>query len=210
MQIKMGRLRGMLSEQAISRLLTEEDDSLSHETGTSGDSVDSQVDRYFGQYEADAKKSDEPSIDQMESLDWRDLCKGTVLLTEEGQGDKDAEETPDEEAPGADDLTGEDTGKLGMDTLDVEKFANSVVRMIQNYDSLLEIRSTLMRRASTFLKKTYDDQVLQAFEDVLRDDHGMEAGADKRDIDADRFPAPAADRANGSAAPGAGGSGPPG
>ena len=41
----------------------------------------------------------------------------------------------------------------------------------------------------------------------MRDDHGLEAGADKGEINADKFPAPAADRANGSAEPGAGGGG---
>lgn len=211
MKISVGQLRDLLSEQAISRLLNEEDDSISHEEGASGDSVDSQVDRYLGQYETDAKKAEGEDVtpDQMESLDWRDLVKGT-LFTEAGDSDKDAEETPDEEAPGADALTGEDTSKPGLDSLDVEKFANDVVRLVQNYDSLLEVRSTLLRRATNFLKKTYSDEVVTAFTDTLRDDHSMEAGNDKGTLDAEKFPAPTADRANGSAAPGgAGGGGAP-
>ncbi len=205
-QIKMSQLRDLLSEQAISRLLNEEDSSISNESGVSGDSIDSQVDRYLGQYEGDAKKADEPSIDQMESIDWRDLCKG-VVLTEAGQGDKDAGDDEDDAAPGADAMTGEDDNKLGLESLDVPKFVNDVVRLIENYDSLLEVRSTLLRRATSFLKKTYDDEVIKAFQDVLRDEHGMEAGTDKMSIDADRFPAPNADRANGSAEAGMGGGG---
>jgi hypothetical protein len=103
---------------------------------------------------------------------------------------------------------GEDSDKPGLDSIDVEKFANDVVRLVENYDSLLEIRSCLLRRSTDFLKKTYSDDVIKAFEDTLRDDHGMEAGTGKRDVDAERFTAPAADRANGSAQAGGGG-GPP-
>ncbi len=202
----MSQLRDLLSEQAISRLLNEEDSSISHESGTSGDSIDSQVDRYLGQYEGDAKKADEPTIDTMESIDWRDLCKGMVL-NEAGQGDKDTGDDADDAAPGADAMTGEDDDKLGLESLDVPKFVNDVVRLIENYDSLLEIRSTLLRRATSFLKKTYDDEVIKAFQDVLRDEHGMEAGTDKASLDSERFPAPNADRANGSAEAGMGGGG---
>ena len=210
MKISLGTLRSLLNERAISRLLNE-DDSLSHEKGESGDSLDSQVDRYLAEYEQSAKKADgsdsaEPSVDQMEAIDWRDLVKGTVL-TEAGEGDKDEKDDESDAAPGADELTGQDNTKLGTESLDVEDFANSVVRLIDNYDSLLEIRSTLMRRAKTFLKKTYSDDVVKAFEDTLRDDHGMETGTDQMTTNADKFPAPAADRASGSAEPGPGGGG---
>lgn len=200
----------MLSEGAIARILIkEEDDSASHGSGESGDSLDNQVDRYLAQYEGDAKKADtglEASTDQMESIEWRDLVRG--LLLEAGEADKD-EEDADDAAPGADALTGDVTGKLGVDKLDVEKFANDVVRLIENYDSLLEVRNTLVRRAKAFLQKTYDDDVVKGFEDTLRDDHGIEAGKDKADLSAEKFPAPSADRASGDAGPGAGGGGAP-
>lgn len=210
----MGQLRRLFTEGSIAQLLREEDDSASHETGITGASLDSQVDRYLGQYEQDAKKADDgsdpmdPTSGQMESLDWRDLVKGRVILTEAGQDDKDAEDGPDDAAPGADAMTGADTEKPGVDKLDVEAFANDVVRLIENYDSLLEVRNTLLRRATAFLTKNYSDEVVMAFQDTMRDDHGMEAGKDKGEIESDRFPAPSADRASGSAAPGAGGAPP--
>jgi len=201
----MGKLRSLFTEGAIARLLNEEDDSISHESGVSGDSIDAQIDRYFGEYESDSKKVEGADIEQMESVDWRDLLRGT-LITEAGE-DADAmddSDDPDAQAPGAEAMTDDEPDKLKLDTIDVEKFANDIVRLVENYDSLLEVRSTILRRASNFLKKTYDDDVIEAFENVLRDDHGMEAGTDKGAIDADKFPAPAADRASGSAAPGMG------
>jgi hypothetical protein len=188
-------------------------DSKAHSEGASGDSLDNQIDRYLAQYESDSKKTDDdpgvagPGSAQMERIDWRDLVKGFIV--EAGQADKDDAESPDTDAPGADSLTGEDTDKLGLDSLDVAKFADNVVRLIENYDSLLEVKSTLMRRAKNFLVKNYSDEVVGAYEDVLRDDHGMEVGKDKMAIDAEQFPAPPAARAAGSAEPGPGGGGAP-
>jgi hypothetical protein len=217
MKTTLGQLRRLFTEGAISRMLLEDDNSAAHSSGATGDSIDSQVDRYLAQYEGDASKADgegddfdlggdDVSVDQMESIDWRDLVKG-VLITEAGEGDKD-EEGPEDAAPGAEDMTGDEPEKLGLEKLDVEKFANDVVRLIQNYDSLLEVKSTLLRRAMSFLEKTYDDEVMKAFEDTLRDDHGMEAGKDSNELSAERFPAPNADRAAGSAQAGGGGGAP--
>ena len=76
MKIRMGELRGLLNERAIARLLNEEDDSMAHESGISGDSIDSQIDRYLAQYESDAKQVEDIGSSQMESIDWRDLVRG--------------------------------------------------------------------------------------------------------------------------------------
>lgn len=210
----MGQLRSLFQEGAIARLLREEDDSMAHESGASGASLDAQVDRYLGEYESSAKKEEgdapdgapEASVDQMEALDWRDLVKGRLIL-EAGEGDKDEDDSPDDQAPGADAMTGEDDDKPGLEKFDVEAFGNDVARLIENYDNLLEVRSTLLRRAKQFLEKAYSDEVVKAFEDTMRDDHGMEAGNSSLDLDADKFAAPAADRANGSAEAGVGGGG---
>lgn len=208
MKSPIGRLRNLFKEGPIARLLREEDDSAAHESGASGGSLDAQVDRYLGEYEVSAKQTDtEPDIDgmstdQLESIDWRDLVKGRLF--EAGQDDKDAEDTPEDAAPGADAMTGadEDDDKPGLDTFNIESFGNDVARLIENYDNLLEVRSTLLRRAKSFLEKTYSDEVIKAFEQTMRDDHEMEAGNTSGDIESDKFTAPAADRANGSAAAG--------
>jgi hypothetical protein len=176
--------------------------------GASGDSLDQQVDKYINQYEAEAKKTENatggPNTSQMEVIDWRDLVKGVII--EAGEGDKDSPDGGDA-APGAADMTGEDTDKLTLDDLDVAKFCDDIVRLMENYDSLLEVKNTLQRRARNFLQKNYNDEVLTAFDDVMRDDHGLVVGMDKQGIDDERFPAPPAARASGSAQPGVGGGG---
>lgn len=221
MRLKMGDLRRIMTEAKRGRMDTylrviEEapmeapEDSEAHVTGASGISLDEQVDKYMAQYETDAKKTDNSlqgpgSTAQMERMDWRDLVKG--VLIEAGQGDKDAQGA-DDAAPGADDMTGDDdSSKLSMEDLDVAKFCDDVVRLIENYDSLLEVKATLMRRARNFLQKNYNDEVLTAFDNVLRDDHGMVPGQDKQSVDDEKFPAPPAARASGSAEAGPGGGG---
>ena len=227
----MGDLRRIMTEAKRGRMDTylrviEEapmeapDDSQAHVTGASGDSLDEQVDKYLSQYESDSKKTDNTlqspgaSAQQMESMDWRDLVKGIIVespydMNQAGQGDKDAQ-GPDDAAPGADDMTGDDDDaqKLSMEDIDVAKFCDDVVRLIENYDSLLEVKATLMRRARNFLAKNYQEEVVTAFDNVLRDDHGMVPGQDKQSVDDERFPAPPAARASGSAEPGAGGAPP--
>ena len=226
----MGDLRRIMLEARRGRMDTylrviEEDsvptqagvDSQSHAEGESGDSLDSQIDRYLTQYEGEAKKTDNSVTSpgtqaQMESMDWRALVKGVLIespfMNQAGQGDKDSQDAGDD-APGADDMTGEsmDDDKLGPDDLDIAKFADDVVRLIENYDSLLEVRDTLFRRARNFLGKNYKDEVLEAFDNVMRDDHGMVPGQDKQSVDDERFPAPPAARASGSAEPGTAGGG---
>lgn len=204
MKIKFGDLRRMLQE--VNNEILFEDDSGAHKMGVSGDSLDKQVDRYLAEYENDAKKEDELSVDQMESIDWRDLVRGH-LLTEEGEGEDTSDD--DEALDDAGDISGiddnEEPEKLSIDKLDVASFANSVVRLIDNYDSMLEVRNTLVRRAKAFLEKAYDDEVITAFEATLRDDHGIVAGENDRSVDAEKFPAPHAERSAGSAAPSGGG-----
>jgi len=216
-KLRVGDLKRILVEAQRGQLttyhrilLTEEGDSAAHTEGGSGESLDNQVDKYLMQYENDSKKTDGEvpggTVGQMESADWRDICRG--ILNE--AGDDDAADKPAKPDPDADGT--EDAGapaKLGVDSLDVEKFASNVVRLIENYDSLLEVRNTLMRRAKAFLAKTYDDEVCKTYDDVLRDDHGMEPGANKGELNADKYPAPAADRASGSAEAGPGGGGAP-
>lgn len=156
--------------------------------GESGTSLDAQVDRFLAQYESEAKQQ------KQEGFDFRRLVR---RLVNEAEGDE-GEQAPT--APPA-----EPAGKATIDDIDVESFANSVVRLIDNYDSLLEVRSTLVRRATNFLAKAYDDDVTKQFETVLREEHGIVPGQSKDQVDDDQFVAPAADRAgDGGSGPGAG------
>lgn len=157
-------------------LLREEEGDTPDETD---DSLDMQVDRYLSQYEGEAKSS------KKEGLDFRML---TRRIVSEAEGDEEGDEGDTSDVA-------EEPSKLTMDDIDVESFANGVARLIDNYDSLLEVRSTLVRRAKNFLSRNYDQDVAFAFEQSMRDDHGIAPGSSSLDLAAEEFPAPAADRA---------------
>ena len=178
-KIRIGDLKRLLREAML-----REDDASAQVPEEDNASLDSQVDRYLGQYEAEAKTA------KTEGFDFRMMTRR--ILNEAGEDDDAGDDAP------ADDAGGDDAAappKIGLDEIDMANFANSVVRLIDNYDSLLEVRSTLVRRAKNFLAKTYDVAVVDAFEKTLREEHGIVPGESKEDADNEDFPAPAADRA---------------
>lgn len=165
----------------------DENDDVEKEDGN--DSLDNQVDKYFGDYEAEAKSA------KTEGADWRRTVRRIV------------EETDTEEESSDDDLFGDaagDSSKLSEDAIDLGNFTNSIIRLIDNYDSLLEVRNTILRRASNFLNKNYDDSVVEQFKNTLREDHGLEIGKSQEETSADEFAAPAAGAAGPAGASGAG------
>lgn len=162
-------------------LLREEEGDAQAAEQESDDSLDAQVDRYLAQYEGEAKSS------KKEGRDFRMLTRR--ILGEAGEDEEGGDEGGGDEAPAG------EPAKLSLDDIDIESFANGVVRLIDNYDSLLEVRSTLARRAINFVAKSYAPDVVEALKQTLRDDHGLVPGESKEDVEDEDFPAPAADRA---------------
>jgi len=143
-------------------------------------SLDVQVDDYFVQYEKGAKPVKKESIDHWSMT--RDF-----LLEAEDEDKKDTDKS----------------AKLTEEDLDVEVFASDVVRLVDNYDSLLSIRDTIIRRAINFLSKNYENTVVETFKMTLEDQHDISVDKPKEQ-DFEKFQAPPADRASGSAAGGGG------
>lgn len=184
MKIRVGNLKRLIREAmpALGTDIASLDEA--EATGSEGsDSLDAQVDRYLGQYESEAKTA------KQEGLDFRSMTRS--FLSE-----------ADDELP---DVAGSDAApKLALDSIDIESFANSIARLIENYDSLLEVRNTLLRRAKSFLDKSYAPDVVQAYDKTMREQHGLEDGKSSEDVADDEFPAPGADRAGADAGSGAG------
>lgn len=146
------------------------------------DSLDQQVDDFFSDYESQAK------ISKNESVDFRLMTRD--FLSSSSKNLFEAEKEEDEDAS--------DEKKLTLENLDVENFASNVVRLIDNYDSLLEVRNTITRRAINFLNKNYEPSVAKEFELVLEDQHDISVGKSNIEKQDEEFPAPAADRAGGA------------
>lgn len=161
-----------------------------------GDSLDAQVDRYLHDYEYEAKMT------QTEGLDWHRQMRRLML-----EAPPEEEEAPEEE-PAPEGEEGEEAPegpppeppKLSVNDIDVEAFVNGVIRLIDNYDALLEVRSTLARRAVNFIGKQYDEQVVKMVLKAMREQHGLVPGQTKDEVEAEEFAAPRA----GHAGPGGG------
>lgn len=154
--------------KSLVMLIQEADVKSKEEDGE--DSLDAQIDRYFADYEK------ESSISKNEGLDFRMMTRRFL-----SEADEDADK--------------DKTKKLTIDDIDVENFLDSVMRLVDNYDALLEVRNTILRRAVNFLVKGYEPTVADAFKENLTEIYGMEIGKSKSEVEDEEFQAPAADRA---------------
>jgi len=142
------------------------------------DSLDKQIDDLLVDYESDAK------IKKNEGFDFRSMTRrflSTPFVLSE----------VDENKKGKDKL-GAEKKKLTIDDIDIEEFAINVVRLIDNYDSLLEVRNTVARRAMNFLLENYDPSVVKQFELVLEDQHDIAIGKSKTEQEDEKSSPPAA------------------
>lgn len=139
------------------------------------DSFDQQIDDLFVDYESDAK------IKKNEGFDFRSMTRrfltAPATLAEADEEKADKEETKQ---------------KLTIDDIDVEEFATNVVRLVDNYDSLLEVKNTIARRAINFLLENYDPTVVKQFEIILEDQHDIVPGKTKSDLEDEKTSPPAA------------------
>ena len=159
-----------LSLRQLKKLIVEEMKGVDERTN---DSLDAQIDRFLLEYESQAKHA------KTEVRDFRALVRRFLTEAEDDEkgGDKNAEQKE---------------AKASIDDIDVNTFCDSVMRLIQNYDNLLEVKNTLLRRATKFLAKQYDDEVISAFKASCRENHGIEVGRSENDIELDYFQPPPA------------------
>lgn len=153
--------RAFLKEDSSSALKPREEET----------SIDSQIDRYFSDYESEAKLS------KKESKNWRATVRRIVEAEDDADIDVDLDADLKKEIP--------------LENIDISSFTNGVMRLIENYDSLLEVRNTILRRAINFLSENYSEEVIDALKDSLKSEHGVEIGKSKNDMEDDVL-APAA------------------
>lgn len=164
-----------LSLKDLTRFLFEVGEKKEKEEGN--DSLDAQVDKYLVDYEKDSKNA------KNEGKDFRTTVRRFLSEAEEGEGgDEDAAE-------------GDETKKLTEDDIDIKNFLVDVMRLVDNYDALLDVRNTILTRAVNFLLKGYEPGVANSFKEMLMDDYGMEIGKSKADVEDEKYQTTPADRA---------------
>lgn len=160
-RITINQLRSLIAEE-IQSIVEVEKKGVKKERE---DSLDSQIDKYFIDYESESKSS------KLESKDFRRTMKR--FLSEAKNDEK----------------------KLTSEDINVENFVNNVMRLIENYDVLLEVRNTILRRAVNFLMDGYEPDVVSNFKESLLDIHGIEIGKSQFEAEDEKYQAPPADRA---------------
>lgn len=158
------------------------------------DSLDAQVDKYLSSYESESKSV------KKEGFDYGPVAR-RFLFEEDEEGGGDEEVDIDTEEGGS-----EEPKKLTAEDLDVETFASSVMRLIDNYDTLLEVEHTLLRRASNFLSKNYEPEVVETFKETMRETHGLDVEKTKSETE-DEIETPKAAEAGPAGGGGGGGMG---
>jgi hypothetical protein len=181
------------------RKLIKEEEESKNPKERGNDSVDVQIDKFFSNFESEAKMS------KNESLNWRMITRRLL----EAEGDEEEEGSEEEESEGAEEES-EDSEedapeKLSVDDIDINSFAAAVARLVDNYDSLLEVRDTITRRAVNYLSKGYELEVVQKFKDVMGDQFDLGSDEGPSGLPDEKFQAPPANRAMGGGGGGGGG-----
>lgn len=177
--MRRDEFRNLVREFLLREEADDDDPSKSADDGET--SLDDQVDRLLTSYEKEAKKA------KNESKDLRYLMNRFLLEA----GEDEEPDEGDKEEPAAE---GEEAKpeKLTSEDINIDSFAESVVRLVDNYDSLLEVRDTLIRRARDFLKETYDDATVNDFLSSLRENYDVEIGLSQYDKESEIAAPPAA------------------
>ena len=177
--LKIKDLRNLIAEE-IKKSLFEVGEKDKQEDGE--DSIDRQIDRYLINYESESK------LAKAEGKDFRMTLRRFLLEAEETEETEEAAE--DESADSLPPIK-----KLKYEDIDIKNFLNSVMRLVDNYDALLEVRNAILRRAVNFLIKGYDKDVSESFKDDLADTYDIQIGKSKSEVEDDNHQSPVADRA---------------
>lgn len=162
------RVEGM-SLKSIAKLLREAD---KEEEEPGEDSLDDQIDKFLTDYEAEAKRS------KSEGMNFYDMTRRFLLEA----GEDEDEEKDDEKKDDDEEAKPE---KLSTDDIDMGSFVSDVMRLVENFDSLLEVHNTILRRAKNYILKNYEPEAGIAFDDHLSEGYGMEIGKSKYDAESE-------------------------
>lgn len=138
-------------------------------------SLDQKVDRYLIRYE----KESIPTASVYESVLWEQELDFGDEEPEEGTDEGGEGDMPDLDlgGEGASDSGGDSTGDSGpvMRTprIDINNFAAGVARLVENFESLLDPRTTIMNRARTYLLNNYNEAVANQLMEILQANFGL-------------------------------------
>jgi len=138
-------------------------------------SVDDQIDALILRYESSSLQEKEKNSSMMESLTRKSL---KFLFEQDEEQEVGEEAAAEEEAAveptGSEEMKVTKPGKQIIPDLDIDSFASRTVRLINNPDSLLDIKTAIINRIKNFLDENYGDQFVTRYIEILEEEFGIE------------------------------------
>lgn len=150
------------------------------------DSVDDQIDALLLRYESSSIRKGDSINESLKKLNLRFLLEQEEPPEEPAEDSEEpaAEEPPaeepveDSEEPdpsGSDDMSVTSPApRQKVPDLDIDKFTSRVVRLMNNYESLLNIEESIVNRAKSFLDENYGEAFVYEFVNNLSNQYGLE------------------------------------
>lgn len=178
---------------ALRRIISEELAKTKIKSRLSMQSVDDQIDSLLMQFE-------EKAISESYTLSLRVLLEAPGDEEDEGEGAPDGGSPEGEVTAGKPKIsdvetpapTGEKPRIQGEDStsssakidaesavdpmkprVDINQFASRVARLVENYQSLLDVSSVILTRAQNFLRENYDQATVDELVEVLETEYGI-------------------------------------
>jgi hypothetical protein len=172
-----------LTTEYIRQLIKEEIDTATEpKTRLSMTSIDDQIDSLFIKFEKESIKEEpdgeEPAEEEPveESRRIRSLAQLMFEAPEDDEEAEPAEEAPADEEPtsvGSEERDEEWSAEPQKPPIDMDQFVQRIVRLVENYNSLLDIPTVIVQRAENYIQVNYDDAAAQDFSDKLEMNHGI-------------------------------------
>lgn len=154
------------------------------------DSVDDQIDALLLRYESASIRKGDSINESLKKLNLRFLLEQDEEPADEEPTDEEPAEEPAEEEPadeepaeeseepdpsGSDDMSVTSPApRQKVPDLDIDKFTSRVVRLMNNYESLLNIEESIINRAKSFLDENYGEAFVYEFVNNLSNQYGLE------------------------------------
>jgi hypothetical protein len=147
-------------------------------------SADDQILAYLIDFETNAIKSAQlssdnklrPAPDVSIEVEWYKRPLGAILFEAEGEENSDASTSTQ--------------SWVGSPDIDVAVYSGDVARLIDNYDSLLDVEALIINKASDYLLDKYDQETADFFIEMM--DSKFDKTTDRRDRqvdDEEQYPA---------------------
>lgn len=150
-----------LTAKLIRKIILEEMEAqLDEKLRLPADSVDDQIDALLIKFESESIKTESAT---------RSLS--ALLFEAPEDDDEDDEEGPS--AVGSEERDQELSAEPIKPPVEIDQFTKKVVRLLENYESLLDIKTVIINRARNYLIENYDEAAADALEDTLDTDYGI-------------------------------------